>query len=230
MEGYTATLMDVESGDAALVVQLPRKPSGAWAWRLCGALTLVALCGIAVLLFLCHRPTQEHGNEPNEHQQHLKQISTNVKAAIHLHGEFNREVYNSSVLWRDGDGHSFFQGGLKLKNNEIIIPQNGLYFVYSQVSFRVQCGSTVGRMKKPLSHMILRWSDSYNDQKPLLSAVRTMCQRDAVGHDRSRHLYNAVYMGAIFSLESEDRLWTETNQLEDVDGDEGKTFFGVFAL
>nr|QPP18516.1 tumor necrosis factor alpha [Anguilla rostrata] len=228
MEGYTAALTGMELGDGAPgMVPPPEKPSGGWAGKLCGVVMLVALCGTSAMLFHCHGLTQSHGIETSEHQQNLKQISTNVKAAIHLHGEFNPKVYNKSVLWRDGDGHSFFQGGLKLENNEIIIPQNGLYFVYSQVSFRVLCSSAAGHTNQPLSHTIMRWSDSYSDEKPLLSAVSTMCQSDASGLDRR---YNAVYLGAIFSLEIEDRLWTDTNQPKNVDGGDGKTFFGVFAL
>ncbi|XP_061107500.1 tumor necrosis factor b (TNF superfamily, member 2) [Conger conger] len=230
MDGYTAALTGMESGERGPGPQLPGKPWGARVWKLCGALALLALCGVAALLFLCHSQTQAHGIENNEHQQHLKHISTNVRAAIHLHGEFNPEVRNSSVLWRDGDGHSFFQGGLRLVNNEIIIPQNGLYFVYSQVSFRVLCSSSGGHTNRPISHTIMRWSDAYNDRKPLLSAIRTTCQRDAESNGRSKSWYNAVYMGAVFSLEREDRLWTETNLLKDVDGEDEKTFFGVFAL
>ncbi|KAJ8377925.1 hypothetical protein AAFF_G00249880 [Aldrovandia affinis] len=230
MAGYTATLTDVESGseDGVPVVATPEKFLGARALKACGVLMLLALCGAATLFLLWHSQTQVHGIETNEHKLHLKQISGNVRAGIHLQGEFNPEAYNNSVQWRDGDGHSFFQGGLKLRNNEIIVPENGLYFVYSQVSFRVRCSPKDLHSGLLLSHMIMRWSDSFNNQKPLLSTIRSTCQRGIEGHGRS--WYNAVYMGAIFSLEAEDRLWTVTNRLKDVEGDDGKTFFGVFAL
>ncbi|KAI1886102.1 hypothetical protein AGOR_G00210560 [Albula goreensis] len=232
MAGYTMTPTDVEAGhgngSGAVMVAKLEKASGTLAWRVCGAVTLFALCGAAALFFLLHVQTEEHGTDISEHQQHLKQISGNVRAAIHLQGEFDPQSYNNTVLWRDGDGHSFFQGGLKLKKNEIIIPQSGLYFVYSQVSFRVRCGSRDGRNDLPLSHMIMRWSDSFNNKVPLLSAVRSTCQN--IDEARGKNWYNAVYLGAIFSLEAEDRLWTNTNRLKDIERDDGKTFFGVFAL
>lgn len=68
---------------------------------------------------------------------------------------------------------------------------------------------------------------------PLIGGVRSACQSaggseggEAAGHG----WYNTIYLGAVFKLKEGDKLWTETNQLSKVEKEEGKTFFGVFAL
>lgn len=138
--------------------------------------------------------------------------------------------------WKNGQGQAFAQGGFRLVNNQIIIPQTGLYFVYSQASFRVSCsdGGEQGAGKRftPLSHRILRYSDSVGSKASLMSAVRSACQQAAQedSYRVEQGWYNTVYLGAVFQLNKGDKLWTETNQLSELETEEGKTFFGVFAL
>lgn len=138
--------------------------------------------------------------------------------------------------WRNGQGQAFAQGGFQLDNNSIVIPKTGLYFVYSQASFRVSCGEgdkdAPGKSLMPLSHRVWRHSDSIGGETSLLSAVRSACQNSALegGYGEGQGWYNAIYLGAVFQLKMGDKLWTETNQLSELETEEGKTFFGVFAL
>lgn len=136
------------------------------------------------------------------------------------------------------------QGGLELDNNEIVIPRNGLYFIYSQASFRVNCSSSnvddsTSRPMVHLSHTVQRWSSTYgNDDaeksyETILNSVRTACQK--TGSSNSEHegsWFSTVYMGAVFNLSKGDRLKTvmEEKMLLDLEDDPGKTFFGVFSL
>lgn len=75
-------------------------------------------------------------------------------------------------------------------------------------------------------------SDSIGSEASLMSAVRSACQNSAQedGFSDGQGWYNAIYLGAVFQLYKGDQLWTETNQLSELDTDDGKTFFGVFAL
>lgn len=61
-----------------------------------------------------------------------------------------------------------------------------------------------------------------------MSAIRSVCQGTA--QEDGRGWYSAIYLGAVFKLNKGDKLWTETNQLSQLETDDGKTFFGVFAL
>uniref|UniRef100_A0A8K9XF16 Tumor necrosis factor n=1 Tax=Oncorhynchus mykiss TaxID=8022 RepID=A0A8K9XF16_ONCMY len=186
---------------------------------------------------------QDHIEKADEIQHTLRQLSGNIKAAIHLEGEYNTYGdYKSSVEWTDDEGQGFSQGGLKLNNNEIVIPQMGLYFIYSQVSFHVSCKADPKHPNNQdmvhLSNTVTRWSPSYGTEdnkqyQPLLNSVRTVCKKSSNGEAASEgKWYNAVYMGAVFSLEKGDRLRTVTENrlLPHLESGAGKNFFGVFAL
>lgn len=146
------------------------------------------------------------------------------------------EQGTAKLVWRSDQGQAFAQGGLQLRDNAIVIPATGLYFVYSQASFRVSCGDGdqegAGTGPVPLSHLVWRHSDSVGGRSTLLSAVRSACQLAAPqgGYSQGHGWYNTLYLGAVFQLKAGDKLWTETNQLSQLETDEGKNFFGVFAL
>uniref|UniRef100_UPI0037E8F3AA tumor necrosis factor-like n=1 Tax=Semicossyphus pulcher TaxID=241346 RepID=UPI0037E8F3AA len=218
-------------------------------YKLSTALLLLTLClsaaAAAVLVFNTHG--QEPGHEDNslDIRHQLRQISNgaNVRAAIHLEGQRNPEI-QTSVEWRTQVDQSHAQGGLKLDHNEIVIPQSGLYFVYSQASFRVSCSSSDADDSSPrplvhLSHTVQRWSSLYSNDdtkktySTILHSVRTACQKtNSSDPDQEGSWFSAVYMGAVFNLSQGDRLRTvmEERMLEDLEEEPGKTFFGVFAL
>ena len=93
--------------------------------------------------------------------------------------------------------------------------RTGLYFVYSQASFRVSCSDEDaddvkdGQMKlSSVSHRIWRYSDSRGVKESLMSAVRSACQvaptpiaptQDYASRD-GQGWYNAIYLGAVFKL------------------------------
>lgn len=151
------------------------------------------------------------------------------------------DVLNGTSLeWKDNQDQAFFQGGLKLVKNEIIIPNDGIYFVYSQVFFRAACTSNPEDEPEIVyvSHAVKRYSDSYSssfsgsdeDSKPLFSALRSACVQVA---DSELLWYNTIYFGAAFRLNAGDRLFTvtsTTNKVAEVEDEEGKNYFGAFAL
>lgn len=128
-----------------------------------------------------------------------------------------------SMDWVTGVDQAFEQGGLKLENNKIHIPANGLYFVYSQVSYAIQCNTDDDNF---LSHVILRYTDAVGKDMPLQSSAHSVCQ----SHEGESTTYSTVYLGAVFQLNEGDRLSTVTTRVADVEEDYAKTFFGVFAL
>lgn len=145
------------------------------------------------------------------------------------------DVEGRQLQWLTSQGQGFSQGNLQLQNNSIVIPKSGLYFVYSQASFIVSCGGQGGSVANPppLSHHIRRYTDSMGGTVPLMSGERSACQSGggAEGSELASHnWHNTIYLGAVFKLRTNDRLWTETKPMSKVEKDEGKTFFGVFAL
>ncbi|XP_005750745.1 tumor necrosis factor-like [Pundamilia nyererei] len=201
------------------------------------AFTLCLAATAAAALVVNRRAEAPGQNEDNFDLHHtLRQIS-NVRAAIHLQGVHNYSR-KTSVEWQKDVDQSHSQGGLELDKNEIVIPRDGLYFVYSQASFRVDCSSdaddTSSHPMVHLSHTVKRWSRSYAPEYvTILHSIRTVCQKTTSGDsDKDGNWYTAVYMGAVFNLYAHDRLRTQTEEamLEKLEDEPGKNFFGVFAL
>ncbi|XP_070822352.1 tumor necrosis factor b (TNF superfamily, member 2) [Chaetodon trifascialis] len=252
MVAYTTAPSDMEMGlEERTVVLVEKKSSTGWIWKVSGVLLLVALCFGGVLLFAWYwngRPEmaqsgqtealiEKNTAEKTDPHYTLRRISSKAKAAIHLEGSYDDdESLKDQLEWKNGQGQAFAQGGFRLVNNQIVIPQTGLYFVYSQASFRVSCSDGdeegAGKHLTPLSHRIWRYSDSIGSKASLMSAVRSACQSTAQedNYGDGQGWYNTIYLGAVFQLNRGDKLWTETNQLSELETDEGKTFFGVFAL
>nr|XP_020480482.1 tumor necrosis factor-like [Monopterus albus] len=243
MEGECKVLLDatvnteVKKQTMQSVKLISKQTTALLAFTLC-------LAAAAVLVFNRHGEDPGHDGDSFDIHHTLRQIS-NVRAAIHLEGEYNPAI-KTSVEWKDQVDQSHFQGGLVLSNNEIVIPQNGLYFVYSQVSFRVRCSisnddddDTTSKPIVHLSHTVMRWSSSYctdnttNCYQTILHSIHTACQKTASSDpDDEGHWFSAVYMGAVFNLKKGDTLKTEMEEkmLLDLEDEPGKTFFGVFAL
>lgn len=248
MVAYTLTPGDLEMGAQDKTVVLVQKNSSlSWIWKLAVALFFVALCLGAVFVVVWmwsgkaeamvqsgQREPQmtETPDEKTDPHSSLKPFSSKAKAAIHLEGTCED---NAKLEWQSEQGQAFLQGGFKLTDNKIVIPHTGLYFVYSQASFRVSCNDedSSNSRRKPLSHRIWRFSESIGNPTSMMSTVRSACSQSAAQVDGSKGgqgWYNAIYLGAVFHLHKGDTLWTETNQLLELETDDGKTFFGVFAL
>ncbi|XP_018936088.1 tumor necrosis factor [Cyprinus carpio] len=213
-------------------VMVSRRKSGVW--RVCGVLLAVALCAAAAVCFTLNKSqnNQEGGNALRlTLRDHLSKENVTSKVAIHLTGAYDSDVCKDNLDWKQNQDQAFVSGGLELVDREIIIPNDGIYFVYSQVSFHISCKHDVTEDQDVvhMSHAVLRYSESYGSYKPLFSAIRSACVHASDSEDL---WYNTIYLGAAFNLRARDRLRTETTKelLPRVESENGKTFFGVFAL
>nr|APW29989.1 TNF-alpha2 [Cynoglossus semilaevis] len=247
MVEYIVPEGDMESSHEEIVM-VKEKSSSKWTWKILGAFFLLALALGGILIFPWHRKRSEmqpsHLNEDSAEKKELhyalQQFSSKTQAAIHLEGSYENDNESTRAVfqWKNGQGQAFAQGGFKLVNNQIVIPQNGLYFVYSQASIRVLCidghylGAAEEEVVTPLSHRVWRYSDSIGVRISIMCAIRSACPSTAQGdhYVDLQGWYHAIYLGAVFHLNKGDKLWTETNQLLELETEEGKTFFGVFAL
>uniref|UniRef100_A0A672K5M3 Lymphotoxin-alpha n=1 Tax=Sinocyclocheilus grahami TaxID=75366 RepID=A0A672K5M3_SINGR len=224
---YETTIVDMNAGAGGVyqttVAPIPVKSSRSWIWKTVAAIAFLALCAVAAVFFSLH--VMKQISTPSEQGRMLKQIAERTKAAIHLHGESQ-----TSLKWVSGVDQSFEQGGLKLANNMIHIPADGLYFVYSQVSYAIQCNldeaDEADEAQNFLSHTIWRYTDAVGELKALQNSAHSICQSQEDG----KTTYSTIYLGAVFKLMEGDKLSTKTMRLTDVEEDYAKTFFGVFAL
>ncbi|KAG7276564.1 hypothetical protein CRUP_019614 [Coryphaenoides rupestris] len=223
--------------EEGVVLVVEKRSALSWTWRVCMATFILMLCVSGALLFALYL-TGRSGVlvSPEEHvvmdkettpQLSLKRLGSRSKPAVHLEGHYEEGADRDQVEWRQDQGQAFLQGGFQVKDNQILVPRSGLYFVYSQASYRISCSEGEQVRVAPLSHRVWRYSDSVGERSSLMSAVRSVCQRPAM---RGEGWYNTIYLGAAFQLHKGDRLWTETNRPRQLEYEGGKTFFGVFSL
>uniref|UniRef100_A0A8C1W6Y2 Tumor necrosis factor n=1 Tax=Cyprinus carpio TaxID=7962 RepID=A0A8C1W6Y2_CYPCA len=228
-------MMDLESLPLPqeMVSRRNASSSKSGVWRVCGVLLAVALCAAtaAAVCFTLNKNNQEGGNEQRlTLRDNLSKENVTSKVAIHLSGAYDPNVSKNNLDWKQNQDGAFVSGGLKLVDREIIIPNDGIYFIYSQVSFHISCKNdmTEDHEVMHVSHAVLHYSDFFGSYKLLFSAVRSACVRS----NTEDVWYDTIYLGAAFSLRAGDKLRTETTTelLPHVKTNNGKTFFGVFAL
>lgn len=140
-----------------------------------------------------------------------------------------------SLYWTTDVDQSFSKGDLKLEDNAIVIPRNGLYFVFTQASYNVPCSTSKKNTDDgytPLSHKVQWLSPTSPSTKKhyLLSGIKSTCETKTKEEMNDEPVLDFIYLGGVFQLHKGDKLLTETSRKADIDRESSKTFFGVFEL
>lgn len=112
------------------------------------------------------------------------------------------------------------------------IKQTGLYFVYTQATFDI-----VACLKgKPilLSHAVILNSTRQGAIIQLLHAQKTVCEEKNAGKPKNAVVTlgwrKSIFQGGVFQLEYGDVLYTHTLEMNYLLGQNGATYFGLYAL
>lgn len=132
------------------------------------------------------------------------------------------------LRWGDSYANALKANGVELKDNQLVVPTDGLYLIYSQVLFRGHgCPST----PLFLTHTISRIAVSYQTKVNILSAIKSPCHRETPEGAEAKPWYEPIYQGGVFQLEKGDRLSAEINLPEYLDyAESGQVYFGIIAL
>lgn len=129
------------------------------------------------------------------------------------------------LRWRASTDGAFLHHGFSLRNNSLLVPANGLYFIYSQVVFSGQGGCPAAAPAPiHLAHEVQLFSAQYPAHVSLLSAQKSVCPGPQGPWVRS------VYQGAVFLLTKGDQLSTSTDGIDHLLLGPSTVFFGAFAL
>ncbi|XP_066217546.1 tumor necrosis factor isoform X1 [Saccopteryx leptura] len=132
------------------------------------------------------------------------------------------------LQWLNRVANALLANGVELSDNQLVVPVDGLYLIYSQVLFKGQgCPAT----HLLLTHTISRFAVSYQNKVNLLSAIKSPCQRETPEGSEAKPWYEPIYLGGVFQLEKGDRLSAEINLPSYLDfAESGQVYFGIIAL
>uniref|UniRef100_A0A2K6SIV6 Tumor necrosis factor n=1 Tax=Saimiri boliviensis boliviensis TaxID=39432 RepID=A0A2K6SIV6_SAIBB len=132
------------------------------------------------------------------------------------------------LQWLNRRANALLANGVELRDNQLVVPSDGLYLVYSQVLFKGQgCPSTFTL----LTHSISRIAVSYQAKVNLLSAIKSPCQRETPRGAKTHPWYEPIYLGGVFQLEKGDRLSAEISPPDSLDlAESGQVYFGIIGL
>ncbi|KAM4640574.1 tumor necrosis factor-like [Discoglossus pictus] len=209
--------------------------SSCWRWiSICSFLLLLGTTVFLALLYFQIIPSPEKTGEikmpeilavrtyidslPKNGRGHLKAVK---KLASHCPGHLE----NAKLMWEESSlMDSELEGTkIKLKDNSLVIPRDGLYFVYTQVAFTGL--SCPGTKTLYLTHTVNKWSPSYEELVPILTSTKSVCEVPS-----SSAWFRSIYQGGLVYLEKGDVLSTDTTELKHLDEDPAQVYFGVLAV
>ncbi|XP_060697331.1 tumor necrosis factor ligand superfamily member 15-like [Hemiscyllium ocellatum] len=225
--------MDTNGEDAVVMVEpAPRERQQDTQWRrtrlalACCVSCCLLLAMLSAYLLVKQLPVQEAGPQNSEMIAPPLDITEKPRAHLtvlakepsftEIDGQF------SALQWEDKNGLAFTEGQLIYQKPALIIPKKGSYFVYSQVSFRDTRRGV--RNTTHITLIISKLTSSYPEPTLLLSSTRSL-------FGNQNHWKVTIYLGAIFQLQSGDRLVVNVSSVALVDiTNDYKTYFGAFLL
>uniref|UniRef100_A0A2K5KK33 Tumor necrosis factor n=2 Tax=Cercopithecinae TaxID=9528 RepID=A0A2K5KK33_CERAT len=222
-------IRDVELAEEAL----PRKTAGPQGSRRCWFLSLFSfllVAGATTLFCLLHFGVI--GPQREEFPKDPSLISPLAQAVSKCLQTFFLILANpqaeGQLQWLNRRANALLANGVELTDNQLVVPSEGLYLIYSQVLFKGQgCPSN----HVLLTHTISRIAVSYQTKVNLLSAIKSPCQRETPEGAEAKPWYEPIYLGGVFQLEKGDRLSAEINLPDYLDfAESGQVYFGIIAL
>ncbi|KAI7813707.1 putative death ligand 3, partial [Triplophysa rosa] len=125
------------------------------------------------------------------------------------------------IQWDNTRGQISQEGLMRLSpSGEIAVPQDGIYFVFSQVNFETHIGNALH-----FTQYLYKRTASYTWPVMLAKAVVTPCMSGRPGVQ----LYSS-HQGALFRLEKGDRLSLYVSNISAVRFPLEATYFGAFMI
>ncbi|CAI9595446.1 unnamed protein product [Staurois parvus] len=161
-----------------------------------------------------------------------KQTQTRQLFATHFTGNGKPQLQQESLLnshykgdkiteWSEKKS-STSSNQIKMENGDLVIPENGLYYIYAQTYFRYK-DPDEGKSKQ-LVQYIYRRTD-YPRPIALMKNVKTTCWSKEAQHE-----LHSIYQGGVFKLNKNDRIFVSASNASMVDTEAAGTFFGAFQV
>ncbi|XP_049621133.1 tumor necrosis factor [Suncus etruscus] len=225
-------IRDVELAEETL----PKKEGGPQGSRKCWCLSLLSfilILGATTLFCLLH--FKVIGPQGEEFQDGFPLINPLAQTLRSSHFPSDKPVAHvvarhieGQLRWQKASANSLMDNGMELIDNQLVVPSNGLYLIYSQVLFQ---GRNCPPRQVILTHSIKRLTASYKEKTELLSATKSPCAKETSEEANSRPWYEPIYLGGVFHLQKGDRISAEANLPEYLNlAKPHQVYFGIVAL
>ncbi|CAM5159466.1 unnamed protein product [Eretmochelys imbricata] len=205
---------DIEKG-GVIVVRESRPGDGRWkCLSICSFLLLMGATAVFALLhFRNGGPVVSQDPKEPRSSGHTQQLTS---------------TDSKELIWTDEVAHTMMQNGMALVNNKLVVPSDGLYFIYSQVVFK---GDKCPEESIYLQHTIFRYSVEYPENVALLRAIKSFCEGSKAAKNEKGVQFESIYQGAVFQLMKGDEISSEIHSAQYLDlNSNGQVYFGVIAL
>ncbi|KAM9424665.1 TNF superfamily member 10, like [Pholidichthys leucotaenia] len=117
---------------------------------------------------------------------------------------------------------------MSLSNGKLRVPQDGRYYVYSQVYFRYPSPAGSDGDQRSVSHQLVHCVNkktSYPSPILLLKGVGTKCWAPDAEYG-----LHSVYQGGLFELRAGDEVFVSVSSPTMINSEESASYFGAFRL
>ncbi|XP_054609077.1 tumor necrosis factor ligand superfamily member 10-like [Dunckerocampus dactyliophorus] len=117
---------------------------------------------------------------------------------------------------------------MTLTNGRLRVPQDGRYYLYSQVYFRYPSPAAGDGDQRSVSHQLVQCvykKTSYPSPIQLLKGVGTKCWAPD-----AEYALHSVYQGGLFELRAGDELFVSVSSPTMLNADDSSSYFGAFRL
>lgn len=192
---------------------------------------------LAVLELFVEKRLREEMARGTIRPSHQYAGHANITYAAHLMG-YNRKIQEPGIPgnqfsipnWINRDDLAF-TNGVEYRNGRLVIPEDGLYYVYSHVSFEENFGHGSSRgsrsVSNSLSHYLYRYNMVYRNggEELLLMNSLTKCWDE----NKQFGEYSS-YLGAVFKLRIGDEIFVKVSNLTIIVTNHKINSFGFFKV
>ncbi|KAG8435818.1 hypothetical protein GDO86_013673 [Hymenochirus boettgeri] len=201
------------------------------AWRCVGICAIFLLVCTTILFVLLHFKIIPRIENKDENQlpeiiaikTYLDSVPPQARAQVKhrqkMAAHFTGVQKGKSLIWEENE---IMDEPISLKDNAIVIPKDGLYFVYTQVSFT---GPNCNGKLLHLSHTVFQKKMSYVKQEPILTSSKTVCEAQS-----SSSWFQPIYQGGVFQFDKGDVISTETKDGKFLDARQGRIYLGILEI
>uniref|UniRef100_A0A3B3WXK4 THD domain-containing protein n=1 Tax=Poecilia mexicana TaxID=48701 RepID=A0A3B3WXK4_9TELE len=138
-----------------------------------------------------------------------------------------RNITNGKyLLWEHEEGRAYIDGGFRYYNGSLVVPRKGFYRVFLQTLYEIDTSHCVGKHFLVLSSFVTVYQQSYNEDRPLLTAEDTVICKD-YKKDKVDYIKKSLFTSGTFKLDANDKLHVTSSHPDFMPQNEYQSFFGA---